>query len=158
MKLKSKQGAIILVAVLIGYLISTIYVGYFLKDPQYIDINIIGIKITMAFIQMIGILISFFVGVIIAVFTGRKGFDKVRFMERIRKETFSFIGLSFALMTFIFNVAMPHAIPSYIATQVAPQGHILPSVAESLFISVFVSILLIMLCIGFFLKVFGKEK
>jgi len=115
MKTRNVAISSIFLTILFGWFVATIYIEEFLPSIEPIFFGIY-------FEQIVGMLLGFIIGIVIATFIVR-----ATFLEKIRHETFSFIGLSLALFTFALNVIVPRFIPSMLVQPyVLPTGETVP--------------------------------
>jgi hypothetical protein len=142
MTIKTRAISAIIIATLLGWLLPTIYLIEFNAGTQFILPG-------LYFEQIIGILFGFILGILIATFIVRAAF-----LEKIRHETFSFVGLGIALFTFFANVVFPRFIPASLFSYVTPAGETIPPPdSTSLSFAVIVGIILAILIAGLILRI-----
>ncbi len=102
--------------------------------------------------QIAGMLLGFFFGVVAATFIGEKTSLRI-FLSKVKQETFSFIGLGLAIVTFTLNVIFPRVIPATFLTQVTPQGQIIvPSETVSMNFSIILGVILLAIIVALIYK------
>ena len=142
MKNKNKAIVAIILTTILGWLLTTIYLLEIKPETQEILPGLYYEQIT-------GILVGFIIGVLIAAFIVR-----AKFLEKIRQETFSFVGLGIALFTFFINVIFPRFIPASIFSYVTPAGeNIPPSDSTSLSFAIIIGFVLAVFIAGLILRI-----
>lgn len=139
----------IILGILLGWAIPTIFIKESFMFPD-------GMFFMFYYEQIAGMMFGFFFGVVSATFIGEKTSLRV-FLTKVKQETFSFIGLGLAMVTFALNVIFPRVIPATVMTQVTPQGQIIvPSQAVSMGFSIALGMILLVIIIGLVFKLSHK--
>ena len=141
---KNLAISIIIICTLLGWALTTIYV---VENNSQTEMFL-----HTYYEQLIGALVGFIVGVLWATFVVR-----ATFLEKLRQETFSFIGLAIALFTFSLNVVVPRFLPAQIFSYVTPAGETMPPPDTTTFtFSIMLGVILAVLIAGIVIKVIKK--
>ena len=133
-------------SIMLGWFIPTIMMLEAVVQPGELFLG-------LHFLQWIGILLGFFIGCVVATFAGERLALKA-FLNKVKQETFSFIGLGLAMITFSLNVIFPRVIPATLFTHVTPQGYtITPSDIASMSFSIVISFVLVIIAVLFLIKI-----
>lgn len=144
--MKIKAIGAIIISTMLGWLLTTIYLLEIKPDTQEILLGLYYEQIT-------GILVGFIIGVLIAAFIIR-----AKFLEKIRQETFSFIGLGIALFSFFANVIFPRFIPASLFSYVTPAGiGVAPPDTTTLPFALALGFILTILIVGLVLRIIHKN-